>query len=85
MVAPTVPNPIDTSPPGFDRNNRPLELDGGDGKQPRYRGDKLVKWMVLAVLLLPAVLIGVPALLQQWLWMRQVNYGGIFWTLLSVK
>ena len=24
-------------------------------------------------------------LLQKWLWMRQLNYAGIFWTLLSVK
>ena len=27
----------------------------------------------------------VPQLLQKWLWMRQLDYAGIFWTLLSVK
>ena len=39
---------------------------------------------VVAVLLLVALL-AVPQLLQKWLWMRQLDYGGIFWTLLSVK
>ena len=27
----------------------------------------------------------IPQLLQKWLWMRQLDYAGIFWTLLSVK
>ena len=27
----------------------------------------------------------IPELLQKWLWMRQLNYSAIFWTLLSVK
>jgi hypothetical protein len=27
----------------------------------------------------------VPGFLQKWLWMRQLDYGGIFWTLFSVK
>ncbi len=39
---------------------------------------------VVAVLLL-VVLLAVPQLLQKWLWMRQLDYGGIFWTLLSVE
>ncbi len=85
MVAPTVPNPIGTSPPGIDRNNRPSDPGGDSGKQPWYRGDKLVKWIVPALVLAPVVLIVVPDLLQKWLWMRQLNYSGIFWTLLSVK
>ena len=40
--------------------------------------------VVLAVLLI-GTLMGIPQLLQKWLWMRQLNYAGIFWTLLSVK
>ena len=40
--------------------------------------------IVLAVLLVGALMV-VPELLQKWLWMRQLNYEGIFWTLLSVK
>jgi hypothetical protein len=40
--------------------------------------------VVLAVLLF-CFLAVIPQLLQKWLWMRQLNYAGIFWTLLSVK
>ena len=40
--------------------------------------------VVLAVLLIGALIV-IPQLLQKWLWMRQLNYAGIFWTLLSVK
>ena len=39
---------------------------------------------VLAAMLLVA-LVEIPQLLQKWLWMRQLNYADIFWTLLSVK
>ena len=31
------------------------------------------------------VLVGIAGNLEQWLWMRQLNYAGIFWTLLSVQ
>ena len=40
--------------------------------------------VVLAVLFIGALMV-IPQLLQKWLWMRQLNYAGIFWTLLSVK
>ena len=36
------------------------------------------------VLILFALMV-IPELLQKWLWMRQLNYSAIFWTLLSVK
>jgi uncharacterized membrane protein (UPF0182 family) len=32
-----------------------------------------------------AILAFIPGWIQKWLWMRQVGYSGIFWTLLSVK
>jgi uncharacterized membrane protein (UPF0182 family) len=40
--------------------------------------------VTIAVLLIGALMV-IPDLLQKWLWMRQLNYAGIFWTLLSVK
>ena len=40
--------------------------------------------VVLAVLLIGALVV-IPQVLQKWLWMRQLNYADIFWTLLSVK
>jgi hypothetical protein len=29
--------------------------------------------------------VAIPGFLQKWLWMRQLDYAGIFWTLFSVK
>jgi len=39
----------------------------------------------VAVMLLFAVLVGVTGYLEQWLWMRELDYTGIFWTILSVQ
>jgi uncharacterized membrane protein (UPF0182 family) len=41
--------------------------------------------MTLAAVLLIVVLVGITGYIEKWLWMRQLNYTGIFWTLLSVK
>ena len=45
----------------------------------------LVKRGILALVGIGVVLSVVLGLVQKWLWMRQLNYAGIFWTLLSVK
>ena len=45
----------------------------------------LLKWLFPIVALLFIALIAIPGVLQKWLWMRQLDYGGIFWTLFSVK
>jgi uncharacterized membrane protein (UPF0182 family) len=41
-----------------------------------------ILFAVIAFIILLTVLIG---LVQKWLWMRQLDYVGIFWTLLSVN
>jgi len=44
-----------------------------------------LRWIVfaaLAAVILVSVILG---LVQKWLWMRELNYSGIFWTLLSIK
>ncbi len=58
---------------------------GMTGKPHRAWRGKLLSWRVLVAVLIVAALWQIPALLQKWLWMRQLNYAGIFWTLLSVK
>jgi uncharacterized membrane protein (UPF0182 family) len=40
--------------------------------------------VAIAILLIVA-LAAIPQVLQKWLWMRQLNYADIFWTLLSVR
>ncbi len=63
---------------------RPIS-HGVAGKQHGYWWVKLLTWRALVAVLIIAALREVPALLQKWLWMRQLNYAGIFWTLLVVK
>jgi uncharacterized membrane protein (UPF0182 family) len=45
----------------------------------------LLRAVIVAAVLLIAVLVGIAGYVQNWLWMRQLNYVGIFWTLLSVQ
>jgi uncharacterized membrane protein (UPF0182 family) len=45
----------------------------------------LLRWSFLALIAIVVVLSTVLGLVQKWLWMRQLDYAGIFWTLLSVK
>jgi hypothetical protein len=45
----------------------------------------LLRWGLLALIALGVVLSVVLGLVQKWLWMRQLDYVGIFWTLLSIK
>ena len=85
MSAPTVTQPIDASPPDIDEHNLPPDTHGAVGEQRPYRGENLLKWIVPVVALLILALMVIPELLQKWLWMRQLNYSAIFWTLLSVK
>jgi uncharacterized membrane protein (UPF0182 family) len=39
----------------------------------------------IGVILVIAILAFIPSWIQKWLWMRQLNYAGIFWTLFSVR
>ena len=41
--------------------------------------------MIAAAVLLIVILVGIAGYLEKWLWMRQLDYTGIFWTLLSVQ
>jgi uncharacterized membrane protein (UPF0182 family) len=45
----------------------------------------LLMWGLIALVGIGVVLSVVLGLVQKWLWMRQLDYAGIFWTLLSVK
>jgi hypothetical protein len=45
----------------------------------------LLRWGFFALIAIVIVLSLVLGLVQKWLWMRQLDYVGIFWTLLSVQ
>ena len=63
----------------------PSEAHGVPEKQSHAWRRKLLPWIIPVAMLFIVVLQVIPDLLQKWLWMRQLNYAGIFWTLLSVK
>jgi len=44
-----------------------------------------LRLMIAAAVLLIAVLVGIAGYLEKWLWMQQLDYTGIFWTLLSAQ
>jgi uncharacterized membrane protein (UPF0182 family) len=45
----------------------------------------LMRWGIFALIAVVIVLLLCLGLVQKWFWMRQLDYVGIFWTLLSVK
>ena len=49
---------------------------------PRWRP---LKFIIAALVLLIALVVVIPGWIQKWLWMRQVGYAGIFWTIWSVR
>ena len=44
-----------------------------------------VRLVFIGVILVVTILAFIPSWIQKWLWMRQLNYDGIFWTLFSVR
>ena len=53
------------------------------GRHPPFR--HLLRLVIAAAVLLIIVLGIITGYLEKWLWMRQLDYAGIFWTLLSVQ
>jgi uncharacterized protein len=53
------------------------------GRHPPFR--HLLRLVIAAAVLLGIVLGIITGYLEKWLWMRQLDYAGIFWTLLSVQ
>ena len=51
---------------------------------PRGIGRSILPALIGAILVV-AILAFIPSWIQKWLWMRQLNYGGIFWTLFTVR
>ncbi len=85
MIESNTKTPIDTSGPNLRQHNLPQDGSATGGAERRYRPGKMLQWFFPVAVVLTGVLMTIPNLLQKWLWMRQLDYGGIFWTLLSVK
>ena len=63
---------------------RPVKRELRAAEPPAWLG-KTLKWLFPVAALLFIALIAIPGFLQKWLWMRQLDYTAIFWTLFSVK
>ncbi len=81
----TIENPADTpdltSPPHNSAIGNP-EFQGG---QPPVWLGSVLKWILPVAFLLIGAFVVVPNFLQKWLWMRELNFEGIFWTVFSIK
>jgi uncharacterized protein len=69
-----------------------MRLEWRWSKSPRSRDtasilQERLRWGVylISAALLGGILLEVPAYLQKWLWMRQLGYLEIFWTMLSIE
>ena len=93
MIDSKVQTPIDistvsVSPPAEARppvNEAEPPVDEIRNAPPPVWLGKMLKWLFPVAAVLFIALIAIPGFLQKWLWMRQLDYAGIFWTLFSVK
>ena len=62
---------------------RPITVEMGRtaGNYRIFRRWRALKFIVVAAAVLIALLVVISGWLQKWLWMRQVGYSGVFWTL----
>ncbi len=85
MTDKTAPTPKETSHvPAAATEGRPAVYEATVPAAPAWLV-KLLKWIIPIAALLFIATIVIPGFLQEWLWMRQLGYTGIFWTLVSVK
>ena len=44
-----------------------------------------LKFIIAAAVVLIALVVFIPGWMQKWLWMRQLGYAGVFWTMWFVR
>ena len=84
MIHSNVQTPIETSTVSVSPGARPPVNEIRIAPPPAWVG-RMLKWLFPVAALLFIALIAIPGFLQKWLWMRELDYAGIFWTLFSVK
>ena len=77
--------PIDKPTVMVESNNFAEGVRGFEGGQPPAWLGTFLKWILPVAFLLIATFVLLPSFLQRWLWMRELNFAGIFWTLFSIK
>jgi uncharacterized protein len=64
---------------------RSIAGEGSSATIEHRRSWHLARLMIAAAILVVVVVLALAGYVEQWLWMRQVDYVGIFWTLVSVQ
>jgi uncharacterized membrane protein (UPF0182 family) len=77
--------PADKAPVVVQSNGIPPDFQSLPVNAPPMWVGVALKWAIPVAFVIFIGLGAIPAFLQKWLWMRQMNYIGIFWTLFSVK
>ena len=63
----------------------PSEKEGVARNYGIFRRGSPLNLMIFGTILVVAFLAIISGWIQKWLWMRQVGYSGVFWTLFSVR
>ncbi|MGI8568143.1 MAG: UPF0182 family protein, partial [Methylocella sp.] len=71
--------------PTVDEQPKPLTLGTDSAIGRRRLSRHPLRLVIVAAVLLIVALVATAGAIEKWLWMRQLDYVGIFWTLLSVQ
>jgi hypothetical protein len=85
MIDSPLKTPIDLSSDSVSPNEPEPAVNALRNAPPPAWLGTLLKWIFPIAGVLFIALIAIPGFLEKWLWMRQLDYVGIFWTLFSVK
>ena len=61
------------------------ESDESGGVLGAFARPSRLAWLAAVVIVLVMIVLGLTGYVEKWLWMRQLDYVGIFWTVLSVQ
>ena len=61
------------------------ERRSNNGNHRLFRRGYPLRLIIVGAISVIAILAFIPSGIQKWLWMKQLSYAGVFWTLFSVR
>jgi uncharacterized membrane protein (UPF0182 family) len=71
-------------PASISKKKWPADRQGSAAGNPGPAWNR-IGFFIFAAVFLVLILAGITGYIEKWLWMGQLNYSGVFWTLLSVR